>query len=106
MITRSPIRKRRAGTRRGPLRDKDYLEFLRRQCCALLCNCAGWTEAAHGPVNGMCSKGPDNEAIPLCMRHHREQHHCGINEFQRRYHFDWAATAKRYHDQYAAGRGN
>ena len=28
------------------------------------------SDPAHGPANGLSSKGPDNEAVPLCRFHH------------------------------------
>jgi hypothetical protein len=35
----------------------------------------------------MRSKGPDNEAIPLCRAHHVEQHEIGWAEFEENYGF-------------------
>lgn len=104
IATRRAVNRRRKA-RRGPLRDKRYLAFLRRQTCFVRYYCAGPTEAAHGPVNGMRSKGPDNEAIPPCTRHHREQHVVGIRAFQSARNFDWKATAARYYEQYLSGGG-
>ena len=44
-------------------------------------------DPAHGPVNGKGSKGPDNEALPLCRVHHAEQHRVGWPAFEARYGF-------------------
>ena len=45
------------------------------------------SDPAHGPVNGRGSKGPDNEAIPLCRYHHEEQHRLGWPAFESKYGF-------------------
>lgn len=101
-----PIPRRRTKPRRGPMRDREYLAFLRGECkCAvgLRCTCfarVGGCEAAHGPVNGMRSKGPDNEAIPLCPSHHREQHGIGLAAFEVKYGFDWKMEAAAHYKTY------
>ena len=56
---------------------------------------ASWIiDPAHGPVNGRGSKGPDNEAIPLCRHHHDEQHRVGWPAFEAKYGFSRAEQAK------------
>lgn len=88
-----PIPRKRAKPRRGPMRDPEYLAFLRSEgkcepCCILKFDRIPFREsrieAAHGPVNGRGSKGPDNEAIPMCSMHHREQHQEGWKRFEAR----------------------
>ena len=105
--------RRREKPRRGPLRDPGYLRFLREEgrCVACrfwlvrygapgagtgyptarTCSCA--CDLAHGPVNGKSSKGPDNEAIPLCRAHHDEQHRLGWPAFEAHYGFSWEREA-------------
>lgn len=101
-----PIPRKRAKPRRGPLRDPGYLAFLREEgYCAVALGFTGrWThgrcEAAHGPVNGMRSKGPDNGAIPLCSEHHREQHQLGWPAFEAKHHMNRAETAKMWYTAY------
>lgn len=89
-------------------RDEGYKDFLRdRKCVACertRANLArmGFSAAngysvtsqsltidpAHGPVNGMGSKGPDSAAIPLCRAHHEEQHALGWPAFEAKYGID------------------
>ncbi len=55
--------------------------------------CSSVTDPAHGPVNGMGSKGPDSGAISLCRTHHREQHAIGWPAFERKYEIDRSVIA-------------
>lgn len=109
-----PIPKRRAKPRRGPLRDKGYLQFLRDEGVCYACKIRRMyfalmglirpmireVEPAHGPVNGIGSKGPDNEAIPLCRQHHLEQHKLGWPAFQKSYYLDRAKEAAVWYKAY------
>lgn len=101
-----PIPRKRAKPRRGPLRDPGYLAFLREEgACAVALGFTGrWThgpcEAAHRPVNGMRSKGPDNEAIPLCSEHHREQHQLGWRAFEDKHRINRAGIAAVWYAAY------
>lgn len=62
-------------------RDNKHLDYIRSLPC---CICGGIdTEAAHirsaswaygKPHTGMAEKPSDKWALPLCNRHHREQH--------------------------------
>jgi hypothetical protein len=88
------------------MRDPGYLKWLRSLRCRAM-----WAglhvsdarvEAAHGPVNGMSQKGPDNEAIPLCVLHHRMQHKIGWPAFEAKYGFSRAEEAKRLYAEYLA----
>ena len=97
----TPPKKRRSKPRRaGVDRDPGYLAWLRERSCVAckLTGCTGrahnpgnWAsvtiDPAHGPVNGMRSKGPDSGAIPLCRHHHEEQHQIGWPAFQQKYSF-------------------
>ena len=103
-LKRSPVRKKRKTARRGPMRSKAYLWFLKIDCRCVACvrlaladpTCSfqllmqhrqHLIDPAHGPVNGRGSKGPDNEAIPLCRYHHEEQHRLGWPAFESKYGF-------------------
>ena len=90
-VRRTAVRKKRATSRRvSVLRDPEYLAFLReRSCvaCCILTRLATRIDAAHGPVNGRGSKGPDDQAIPLCRRHHQLQHAMGWPRFEKEYGF-------------------
>lgn len=90
-----------------------YLDWLRNEnrcfVCELLAvrewlrhgsyNC-GSVDPAHGPVNGMGSKGPDSGAIPLGRGHHDEQHLITWAAFQGKYEFDRAREAAVYYRTY------
>jgi hypothetical protein len=67
-------------------RDEKYLDYIRQQPCCI-CGDNTSVEAAHlrvGSLNhgkvdtGMAEKSSDKWALPLCGRHHRQQH--GMNE--------------------------
>ncbi len=73
---------------RQPLRDPEYLEFLRTlRCCVPGCrsfnlhawmDAGAWTEAAHVGERGLRQKCSDREALPICAWHHRmspDSHH-------------------------------
>lgn len=66
-------------------RDEQYLDWIRQQPCCI-CGDDVTVEAAHlrvGSINddksptGMGEKSSDKWALPLCGRHHREQHAAG-----------------------------
>lgn len=71
----TPPKKKRTGTRRVSVdRNPKYLAWCHDQRCAA-CKQIGLirrvgdrfpVSPAHGPNNGMSSKGPDTEAVPLC----------------------------------------
>jgi hypothetical protein len=63
--------------------DKLFLAWLRTLPCLIGLGCEGKTEAAHVTLMGRASKGmkPPMSAVPLCSRHHREQHQYGHERF-------------------------
>ncbi|WP_265440591.1 putative HNHc nuclease [Bradyrhizobium sp. SEMIA] len=70
-------------------RDEKYLAYIRTQPCCI-CGDNTSTEAAHlraGSISdgkrytGMQEKSSDKWALPLCGRHHREQHRMNELEF-------------------------
>jgi hypothetical protein len=65
--------------------DDEYLAYIRQQRCCI-CGDDTSVEAAHLRVGsigdgkrhtGMAEKSSDKWALPLCGRHHREQHDYG-----------------------------
>ena len=124
-MKRTAIPKRRSKPRRGPLRDAAYLHWLTRTpCCICVRGVVDLLEKtefsdyrrsdpAHGPVNGMGSKGADNEATPLCRHHHDEldghaklpNGQVGRKAFERFYDVDLKAIAARCWAAYQARRG-
>lgn len=73
-MKRSPVKKKRTGKpRRGPLRDDQYLDWIRQQRCIVPgCRQQYQTEAAHVGLRGFGQKCSDHETLPLCVEHHRE----------------------------------
>mgnify|MGYP001453131785 CR=1 FL=1 len=55
--------------------------------------CAGDIEAAHAKSRG--AGGNRRHLVPLCQRHHREQHDRGVLTFQTTYRLDLRAEADR-----------
>ena len=104
-----PISRKRQKPRRGPLRDPGYLAFLREEGKCVVCYNAlpslgtstlGMCDPAHGRVNGRGSKGPDNEAGPLCRPHHDEQTALGWEKFEECYMIDWKIEAAAWYKLY------
>ena len=65
-----PRLKRPGPPRRGRVRDRKYLAWIRRFACAV-CLLNRPTEAAHVGRRGLSQKCSDRETIPLCAEHHR-----------------------------------
>jgi hypothetical protein len=84
--------------------DEAHLEYIRQQPCCI-CHDNTSTEAAHlrvgsinddKPYTGMAQKSSDKWALPLCYRHHREQHSMNEMEFWAKYGLDPFALAIHY----------
>lgn len=114
-ITKStkPPKKRRTKPRRvSVVRDKDFLDYLKTQACEAckvlkmiyrdrLFGSGGiCIDPAHGPVNGMGSKGGDDGAISLCRVHHDEQHTLTWPVFEAKYGIDRAAIAAEHYARF------
>ena len=60
-----------------PVRNPDYLRFIRRQPCCV-CGKSWGVEASHTGPHGLGQKAPDESCIPLCRNHHtagRDSYH-------------------------------
>jgi hypothetical protein len=86
-------------------RDHVYLRFIRAQPCCI-CGDNTAVEAAHlrvGSINddkretGGGERPSDKWALPLCGKHHREQHSMNEMLFWTRYGIDPFALAMHYH---------
>ena len=84
--------------------DSAYLDYI-RSCPCCLCGDNTSVEAAHlrvGSINddksptGMGEKSFDRWALPLCGRHHREQHSMNEREFWASYGINPFALALHY----------
>lgn len=77
-------------------RDERHLDLIRSLPCAICADDIG-TEAAHIRVGslahgkdptGMQEKSSDKWAVPLCNRHHHEQHTMNEMAFWKKYEID------------------
>jgi hypothetical protein len=82
----------------------DYLHYIRGQPCCI-CGDDVSVEAAHvrsgwveddKPVTGMARKSDDRWTLPLCGRHHREQHTMNEREFWASYHIEPLKLCLKY----------
>lgn len=105
MTVRLPHRLPKRPKRDNRVRCPGHLAWLRGFECACGLKpaadettlCAGRTEAAHvrtGTDGGTGLKPSDSWAIPLCTKHHREQHASGETTFARRYGLDMKEVAQ------------
>lgn len=116
-----PIKSVRANPRKGPMRDPGYRKYVRISPCIVCSNGCGechhinpWPEcclgrgecvgvpvdAAHTENNGMGSKGPDSSCVPLCRKHHQEQHKIGIDAFNKKYGINLKEIAAEHYSRY------
>lgn len=78
-----------------------FLQWLRGRDCFVTESgeCEGKIEAAHtygAGDKGMGTKSSDRYAIPLCSKHHAEQHRIGWRSFEARYLFVAPFIAEGY----------
>ena len=81
---------------RGPLRSPAHRQWIRGNHCATGSQCISPIEAAHVRTDTNCGIGmkPGDEwIIPLCLRHHAEQHNIGERGFERKYNIDMKEIA-------------
>ncbi len=112
-----PNRRRATPRRVDVVRCPEYLAWLRTECKCVACEltrkvlaAAGFSpgsgfkitpystviDPAHGPVNGLHSKGPDDGAIPLCRYHHDEMERLRWPAFEAEYEFNREHEAKTH----------
>lgn len=77
-------------------RSEKYLRWIRTHKCLVFHDCRGPVQAAHlNGKRGMGIKTSDFFAVPLCDRHHKQQHTLGIATFAERYRLDlWRECAE------------
>lgn len=75
-LTRTPdysLDERQAQPKDVPLRDRNYLAWIRQQPC-FFCHVEGRTQASHHGAGGMGTKGGDDTTIPACDACHGRHH--------------------------------
>ena len=96
---RKPRRRPRIG-RRGPVRDRKYLSWIRTLPCAA-CGSTHQVEAAHtGSDGGMRQKASDTSCVPLCHNCH-QAHPVSYHRNREAMGIDFAALVARLNDVYA-----
>ena len=84
------------------IRDEGYLDYLRRQPCAV-CNDSAPSDPHHLDSGVMGSKGDDWTCVPLCREHHREYHDHGERHMHEHYPVNlWEEShrhLRRYHKE-------
>lgn len=97
-LKRSPVTRGKKIKRFARLREPKLLAYVRTLPCILRTirvtggPCEGITEAAHLKSRG--AGGADKfNVIPLCTKHHREQHRIGIQSFAAKYVPGWIGVA-------------
>lgn len=84
-----------------PMRSESYKKFIRSLPCLI---CGRDSEHHHEPLEfdsrGTALKGPDNEAMPLCVIHHTadrlSRHRMGREKFYSLYNIDWRKVIVEY----------
>ena len=83
-----------------PVRDRDYLKFIRLLPC-IACGRKKWgMQAMHTGSHGIGQKASDLDALPGCPACHRELHEIGPVRFQLRHHLDFAALIQMFNSFY------
>lgn len=83
------------------LKDRAYLDWIRRQPC-LIDHVAA--HAHHTTAVG--AGGSDYRAVPLCPKHHMEAHRLGRSRFEERHRLDLNEEVIRLLERYIAARGS
>lgn len=87
--------------RKPRIKDNSHLDFIRSLPC-VVCDNNIETEAAHLKMPcpkaakrnvGIAEKADDKWTLPLCSKHHREQHQIGEAAFWRTHQIDPVQTA-------------
>ena len=90
------------------LKDEGLRTFVRTLKC-LACEVAGYgvvftpSECAHVTSKGAAGGDWDN-LVPLCTRHHQQQHSFGIRSFEFKYQIRLKAAARKVTALYVANR--
>jgi hypothetical protein len=105
---------------RGYVRDDAYQDWIRSLPCAVESpamhdwlmgdiptpySCWGRIEAAHVISRGAGGQDAEN-LLPLCTRHHQEQHDTGVKSFAAKYGIWMSQMARALWDQYETSMGD
>ena len=110
----NPRNAKRKGSRFPKRRDPAYCAWIRTLPCAArdgywqfpnerTRRCAGRIECAHVRTRG-AGAYDTGETLPLCVSHHRQQHHMGLHSFEQLYGLDMAEFAANLYRQYLGNR--
>ena len=83
-----------------PVRDREYLKFIRLLPC-VACGRRKWgMQAMHTGPHGIGQKASDLDALPGCPTCHRELHKIGPERFQFKHHLDFEALRTMFQHFY------
>ncbi len=85
---------------RKPVRDPNYLKFIRLLPC-IGCGLKKWRmEAMHTGAHGLGQKASDLDALPGCPDCHKELHKIGPVKFQEKHRIDFAHFRQMFNSFY------
>ena len=100
--------KRRGKPRFKAGRDPVFLDWIRQQPCLIWATigavrCTYYTPAEAAHVKSRGAGGADRgNTVPLCRKHHLEQHYFGVRSFEETYEISLKAAAQAFTVQYDA----
>ena len=83
---------------KAPVRDREYLCFIKKLPC-VVCLKTWWVDPAHTGPHGLGQKSSDLDCIPLCRAHHEEFDKCQWR-FAFRHHLDTPALIEMFNHFY------
>ena len=81
-----------------PVRDREYLRFIKRLPC-VSCLRTWWIDPAHTGPHGIGQKASDLDTIPLCRRCHND-YDANPHQFAERHHLDIPALIQMFNSFY------
>jgi len=82
----------------APVRDREYLRFIKRLPC-VVCLRTWWVDPCHVGPHAIGQKASDLDCIPLCRKHHTE-FDTAPYEFAERHKLDIPALIQMFHSFY------
>jgi len=97
------LRPRAIYQRSKPVRDREYLRFIKRLPC-VACLRTWNVDPAHTGPHGLGQKASDLDTIPLCRRCH-DEHDANPRQFAERFKLDIPGLIRRFNEFYNRLKG-